>query len=480
MRGVAQLISIAVLSRLLTPSEFGVVSAALAVINISLVFSELGVNAAVIQGKDLTQQRESAAFWLSMFTSALLFAVVFLFREGFSKLFLITELMLVLPIMAWGFVIKGIAQVSEAKINRELGFRLLALLEGSSYILAYAIVGPVLAYLDFGYWALVYSYLLQVAIVSLVCLIVAPPRIFCRPSLADIKSIFIFGNGITIGRLASYGAVNGDNLVVSRYLGVDALGIYGRAYQVLVMPAALIGQVLARVMFPVFSRLQENRRDIVDLYLRSLCSISLATLPLQFFLIVTTPVVVNILLGNGWEEVVAPLRIFFLGLFFRTAYKINESVLKALGKVRALAMCQLIYFALVIIFALIGLAGGIVGVAWGVTLAVLVYFLALTYYVSVSISVRLTDFCLALWPGLLLSAAFIGLALLLGPTFDQLGVIGDWKALGTGFCAFLATAALFLLFPEGIWGEYCTPLVIKAKNRIQMYLRRVYAAISYR
>jgi O-antigen/teichoic acid export membrane protein len=152
LRGVAQLLSLAILARLLEPADFGIVAAALVVAGLSAVLSELGVNAAIVQADKLTPELEASAFLLSICMAVALFLAVQLNAGGIAALFAIPDLAQVLPYIAMGFLLRGLAQVSEGKVNRRMDFRLLAFVETASYVLGYAIVGPLAAMLGMGYW----------------------------------------------------------------------------------------------------------------------------------------------------------------------------------------------------------------------------------------------------------------------------------------------------------------------------------------
>ena len=121
-------------------------------------------------------------------------------------------------------------------------------------------------------------------------------------------------------------ATNGDNLVVTSTLGPASLGIYSRAYQLLVQPAVLIGSVSDKVLFPAMSRIQDDARRLTRAYVTVNSIIAAITLfPASVGLFVLAPEIVAIVLGPGWEAVALPLRIFAVVLLPRTAYKISGS-----------------------------------------------------------------------------------------------------------------------------------------------------------
>ncbi|UXN74098.1 oligosaccharide flippase family protein [Devosia sp. A8/3-2] len=207
--------SLALLSRMLEPADFGIVAAALVVAGLSAVLSELGVNAAIVQAEELTPELEVSAFLLSICMAIALFLLVQLNAAAIAGLFVIPELEAVLPYIAFGFLLRGLAQVSEGKVNRRMDFRLPAFIETSSYVLGYAVVGPLAALQGLGYWSLILAYLAQTSVATIALMVQSPPCLVTLPSRQALKQAFLFGNGITLGRMFSYFAGSGDNFVAA-------------------------------------------------------------------------------------------------------------------------------------------------------------------------------------------------------------------------------------------------------------------------
>src|SRR5690606_37376533 len=113
----------------------------------------------------------------------------------------------------------------------------------SSYGIGYGVVAVALALLDFGVWSLVAGSLVQGVVACAVALALARHPV--RPLLdrAEVRDLFDFGLGVILNRLVTYAAYNGDNLVVGRWLGTAALGLYGRAFQLVMFPLSHVGAV---------------------------------------------------------------------------------------------------------------------------------------------------------------------------------------------------------------------------------------------
>ena len=169
--------------------------------------------------------------------------------------------------------------VSKSLLVRQLRFRLLVALELGSYIVAYAGVGIFLAWSGYGVWALVMASLTQVSL-GVVAMYLAT-RHPLRPSL-DLRAgreLLSFGFGHSLAQVGMVISEQGDNLVVGRWLGPTALGVYGRAYNLMVMPASAFGRVVSRVLFPVMAKVQDEPERLLGAYERALAIVALISLP---------------------------------------------------------------------------------------------------------------------------------------------------------------------------------------------------------
>jgi O-antigen/teichoic acid export membrane protein len=196
-----------------------------------------------------------------------------------------------------------------------------------------------------------------------------------RPSaiLASARRLLGFGSAYSLSQLGNWMATNTDNLVVASLLGPASLGIYARAYQLLVQPAVLIGSVADKVLFPAMSRIQDDHRRLSRAYVTANSLLAMLTLPASVLLFVLAPEIVAILLGPGWEAVAVPLRIFAVVLLPRTAYKISGSLTRATGAVLGGAVRQWIYAGEVALGCAIGSRWGINGVAVGASVAIVLH-----------------------------------------------------------------------------------------------------------
>jgi PST family polysaccharide transporter len=316
-----------------------------------------------------------------------------------------------------------------------------------------------------GVWSLAGAQLSQSAIKALGVMIVEPhPK---TPSLnrQASRDLLWFGGGLTVARIGNYFGVQGDAIVVGRFLGAEALGVYGRAYQLMSNPAMFLGQILDRVLFPAMSKVQDRAGELKKVFRRGVVLIALVILPGSTAMCVLAPEVVRVVLGPGWEAAVNPFRILALGMLFRTSYKMSDALARAAGAVYRRAWRMWIYGALVMGGAALGSPWGVEGATWCVMLAIGCNFLLMAQLSLGLIEMTWGEFLKAHVPALRLTVFTVSMtwagAALLRPT--------GWPALVVGAGALLVPAAgialggryapAFTLGEDGRWilrtlGEY--------------------------
>jgi PST family polysaccharide transporter len=160
-QGLSQITILCILARFLSPEDFGLVGAALIVINFANIFHELSVGPAIVQRSVLEKRHIEAGFAVSVLVSLSLFGVVFLTIPAIEIFFKMPQLSPILKTMIIIIPINGMAVVSQSLLQRELKFRTIAVIEVASYIIGFGLVGIILAALEKGVWALVFAYLAQ-------------------------------------------------------------------------------------------------------------------------------------------------------------------------------------------------------------------------------------------------------------------------------------------------------------------------------
>ena len=474
VQAVVQVLVTMALGRLLTPAEFGVMGAAVVVIALSQIVSQVGVGPAIVQRKDLDDSHIRTAFTISGGLGFVLGAALWLAAPALAAFYRIPEVEPVFRGMALLFPIDGLNTVGESLLSRQLRFRLFVALDVGCYIVGYACIGVFLAWQGYGVWALVAANLSQVTLRTIAMYLATRHSLRPGLDLRATKDLLSFGFGHSLAQVALVLSQQGDNMVVGRWLGSAALGIYGRAYSLMVMPATVFGKIVNRVLFPVMAHVQDERARLAGAYERALAIVALISLPVSAALWVVAPEFIPALLGPQWTAAVLPFRLFTCGLFFRMSSKITDVCVKAAGAVYSRALIQGVYAVLVVAAAFIGQHWGIGGVAVAVSIAMGINWLMMAGLGRKVTGLSWTRFASAQAPGLAL-AVLVGGAVALTVQGTRSAHLGGLAVL---VVAGLTTAVIAvgvwrlqperLLGPHGMWAStMAEDLVRQAPQRFR-------------
>lgn len=453
-----KVVSLVVLARLLTREDFGVAAAAAAFVGIAGLLAELGVGSALVQLREATVETRSTALFLALGAGAVLGVGLFVGAPALARAMEMPSLDGPLRLLAFLPLAAAAASVQRGLLQRALEFRALALVEILSFGAAHALLAVGLASLGFGYWSLVIAYLAKPVLEVLLQQAVLEAgsfRIAFRWS--EVRSLVGFGTGLTVQRLADMLARQVDNLIIGRQLGAEPLGVYTRAYQLLGMPATLLGQAGARVLFPAFASIQDQGARIARSYRRGVAALAIAVLPFSVLTGVLAPEIVRVFLGPGWEDAVRPLEFLAFGMYFRTSSGVSQSLARAMGAVWPAAWRQGVFALGVVLAASIGWRWGIDGVSAGVVLAFALQFLLLS-----DLALRVTELDLASLvsahgPGAVQALVALAIALPVAGWLRSLELAAFWTAAATsvttvlGLALFSAALPRLGLGPDGAW-----------------------------
>ena len=458
-KGFAQVAVLAVLARHLGAAEFGVVSATLIVIGFGRAATYGSLGPALVQRPDLRAAHVRSAFALSLYAATGLVTVLWLLAPLVAGFFDMGHLGLEAALRALSlvFLFEGCGVVSEALLQRDLDLRGLAIAEVSSSLLGYVPAGVALALADYGIWALVAAYVAQSGIKSLVLVARRPHERSLRLDRAATRELLYFSGGFVPARVFSYTAGEGDNFVVGKFMSAADLGLYGRAYQLMAMPAMFLGEVIDRILFPLMARYQRDTDRLRATWSRGITLIALVMGPASAMGIVLAPEIVAIVLGPGWEAAIAPFQVLLAGLVFRAGYKISDSLARATGTVYARMWRQAIFAGLVVCGALLGTVGSLAGVAAGIVLALAANYALMAWLSLTTTRLGWADFAALHLRGLLLALAFGALAQLAAQALRNANAHPLAVLLAGALvpCALFAAAALWrpaaVIGPEGQW-----------------------------
>ncbi len=300
-KSVLQMASILVLARLLSPADFGLTGMVVAVTGFIALFQDLGLSLATVQKQEITHAQISNLFWINLGLGVATMLVAVAIAPALTWYYGEPRLTGVTLALASAFLFGGLSVQHSALLKRRMRFEALALIELSS-LAAGVGTAVVLAIFDFGYWALVGQVIVARVVTAAGCWVLCAWRPARPRRGAGTSEMVAFGGHLTGFSLVNYFARNLDQVLLGRYYGPLAVGLYQKAYDILLIPLRQINEPVSSVAIPALSRLVDQPERYRRAYLRILEKILLITMPLTAFLILTSDWLVVLVLGQQWIE----------------------------------------------------------------------------------------------------------------------------------------------------------------------------------
>lgn len=426
----------AVLARLLSPREYGIVGAALIIVAIGSNIANLGMSQVLVQRADIEKRHMGTIVFLSMTTAVLLGLLQWVFAEQIADFLHVPELALVSRILAVTMIANAFNLTAEAILSRHLKFKMSSIARLAAWIASNVGLAVPLAYFGLSYWALVVAYMAEAFILAGIYFFIARDYLvgphFDVQSYRDIRSQSL---GYSLAGISSFVAKYIDNVIVARWIGTPELGIYSRAFYLIAMPANLFGDLNKSVVFPLLSKVHHDKARLRTAQLKGYALTAALALPTSALLCCFAKELVLTVLGQNWIDAVAPMVAFSAVIYFRVGYKVCGAVTLATGRSYRTALMQFIYMALVAASAFFSAPYGVNAVAVAVSGAI-----ATSFFLYAAISCRMTglsalDFALVHVPPVAFAAVVFatGLAvkMLLAGSPDYLVLATGLLVIGT-------------------------------------------------
>jgi PST family polysaccharide transporter len=301
LRLLIQIGSVVVMSRLLAPSQFGLFAMAGPIVGFAALFQDLGLAQAIVQKRSLTQPEVSTLFWVSLGMSAGVACALLALSPLVALFYGEPRVGTLTAAMGVNVIIAGASSVPFALLNRRMQFGALALLDVASGAVSLALSATA-AVLFHSYWALYVGSLVQTVIPA----VGAWAATGWRPSLPARRSgagvALHFGSNVTGFNVANFISRNFDNVLIARAWGDRPLGLYDRAYKLMLLPLQQINAPIAKVMLPVLSQTAHDPERYSRAYLQVQSQMLLITLPGIAFMVGAADVLVPLLLGDSFAD----------------------------------------------------------------------------------------------------------------------------------------------------------------------------------
>src|ERR1022692_1817602 len=295
-----RLCSLMVLARLLGPKDFGLVGMVTAFTGILTLFRDFGLSSAAIQRRYVSDEQISTLFWINIFVGMLLGLLAVAGAPIIAAFYHEPRLVGVTAVLALGFLFNAAGVQHSVLLQRQMRFTALAVINTVGLIAGTA-VGIGGARAGYGYWALV-GMTLTIPLISTVGFWLTTAWVPGKPHRqTGIRSMLRFGGTVTLNGLVSYLANNVEKVLLGRFWGVDALGIYGRAYQLVNIPTDNLNFAAGEVAFSALSRLQDDPSRLKRYFLAGYSVVLALTFPMTVACALFADDMIFVVLGPKWS-----------------------------------------------------------------------------------------------------------------------------------------------------------------------------------
>lgn len=327
------------LARMLEPSDFGIVAYATVFVTLTSRITEFGIAPAIIQARVLNQYHLRVGFTLMVVLAlacyAGLFAAAPLVASGVR--------LRVLRVAALSLVISSAGLIANSTLQRDLRFKDLFYISSFSSVCGYGMVSIALALLGYGPWSIVLGNLAYLLLRNAASYVMCPHPI--RPSIKkkEAAELLTYGFGMSLGTFANVIARGGHIFVVGRILGDTLLGIYQRAYTLIMFPIASCNSATTSVLFPTLAKVQDEQDRLRRGFLLSVSLTSFLLFPIMASLAICAPEVIIGLLTKKWQAAIPVTRLFCIFGIFSSIYPLGDALGRASGRVYQKSMIHIVY-----------------------------------------------------------------------------------------------------------------------------------------
>ena len=356
---------LAIIARILEPSDFGLMAIAMVVIGFSKVFIDVGISNAIIYKQEITHTQLSSLYWVNIIAGVILFGIIVIVAPLVGLFYNEPKVINIIFLVGTTFLIQPFGQQFTMLLRKELRFKEIARIDIITNIIG-LITTVWFAYKGYGVYALVYGMIIAVIVKTVQYMMIGFKEY--RPSIEirinEIKEFLNFGAYQMGERTINYFNSQLDVILIGKIFGIETLGIYNLSKQLIMRPADIFNPIITKVTFPVMAKVQNDIKRLKKIYLKTINYLSSINFPIYAFLIVFAHDIVLVMYGNKWLAAVPIVQILSIWGALRSTGNPIGSLLYAKGKANWgfwWNLALLFYFPIGIY---VGSHWGLVGVSW--------------------------------------------------------------------------------------------------------------------
>jgi O-antigen/teichoic acid export membrane protein len=381
-QGVKFLLNLAfimVLARLLTPKDFGLYAMVTTVMGFLFLFQDVGLSMATVQRREITHAQVSNLFWVNVVVGGVITLLVAALAPVVAWFYREPRLVNITLALSVTFLLVSLAVQHSALLNRQMRFGVIALIDVVSMLAGY-LTGIALALSGYGYWALVFAYLVQVTIRLVLTWSISQWRPRFPSRTTGTWHLLSFGANITVGNLMNSLARGADNLLIGRFFGAAAIGLYSRASILLIRPLEQFTIPINAVLVPALSRVQTQPERYRRTFLRVYEAMALVSFLSTGFLLTLARPLTLVVLGPKWEQAVPIFAGFAIAALWIPLTGASTWLFQTQGRGKDWVFSSSLCSCITVASFIAGLPFGPAGVAIAYSAAGLLFQMPILYY----------------------------------------------------------------------------------------------------
>ncbi len=333
VRALQGIVALAILSRYLTPAEFGLMAMVAFVALLAQIFTDFGTRVALVQRREVTALEENSVFWWNLGLGTVLTGSIMLLSPWIAQLMgdaaMQKPLLWVAPI----FLIGALQGVPLSVLERRMAFGRIALSEAGGAV-AGSVAAVIMVLLGFRLEALVAQTVVAAIVTALVIITGARWRPQAQFSMAVLKPLLSYGGYVTAAGVVQTLSAQADRPIVGSRLSPGELGYSTITEQIVLSPLRITVQMVRKVMFPVMASIQDDDARLRRGYIGMQHGMMVVMAPIAFGLWAVAEPIVSIVLGKGWEMVAVLMGYMTIRSLFSTYNELNYVIFSAKGWAR--------------------------------------------------------------------------------------------------------------------------------------------------
>lgn len=369
-----------IIARILSPAQFGVFGIAALVLSLVEILTETGINVFLVQNKENINKYISTAWIVSILRGVLISSLIFLSSFFVSAFFKSEESLTLLMLVSMVPLIRGFINPSVAKFQKNLEFHKEFYYRSGIFLIETVVSIGLVVILE-NPIALIYGLIMGAIFEVTMSLLFVKPVPIIEFNKNIFREIITHGRWVTGAGIFAYLFQNADNVVVGKTLGTGALGIYDMAYSISTLPLNEISDIVARVTFPVYVRISDDKDRLRRAYIKTILLTALFVSPILLLLFLFPENIILLFLGANWIGASDILRVLAVYAMLSILGSPSGAVFYAVKKQKYLTIISIVSFVVMIvsIFPLIN-QFGLIGAGIAVILGSLAALAFMTYY----------------------------------------------------------------------------------------------------